>query len=142
MARSLKPKRPPFELDGWYSSEGAKRRLGSICTAVNREGASVGVMGSEDQPYLFLSDVDGEENDSSQVEISIDAAKAEWSAVTAAAIFYGTSFRLVGKKVPRAVLSRNSERDHPALKYRQPESPRTGKLVATLEEVIRELKTI
>lgn len=121
-ARPVKEKKF-FELEDWYPSDEAKRSLGSICQHVNEQGREIGLLGSEERPTLILVDARKVPVADNEVDIAIDEAKADWSAVTAAALFYGTVFRIRGKKIVRAVLRRHPVNRHSAIKYRrvQPE---------------------
>ena len=112
-----------FDLEDWYPSEDAKRSLGSICVQVNEQGREIGLLGSEDRPALTLIDAREVAIADNEVDVSIDEAKADWSAITAAALFYGTVFRIRGKKIVRAILRRHPVNRHSALQYRrlQPE---------------------
>jgi hypothetical protein len=129
-----------FELVEWYASETAKRRFGSICQAVNEQGAEVALLGSKETPLLLLKDADAIEVEPGEVTIAIDDAKANWSAVTAAALFYGTQFRIVGKKRERAVLCRHPENRHGALRYRRAKRRELNSVIQRLEAVLDELR--
>lgn len=131
---------PDFELAEWYPSEAAKRRFGSICQAINEQGAEVGLLGAEDRPLLLLEDADAVLMGPSDVTISIDEAKANWSAITAAALFFGTQFRIVGKKRERAVLRRHPQNRHDALKYRRSQRRELTGVIQRLEQVLDELR--
>jgi hypothetical protein len=127
-------KEQAFELQDWYSSEDAKRRFGSICQAVNEEGREIELLGIEDRPLLSLVDASRVPKEKNEVEISIDEAKVDWSAVTAAALFFGTVFRIRGKRVVRAVLRRHPINRHSALKYRRPQIEDMGQTLSTFIE--------
>ena len=108
-----------FDLQDWYSSEGAKRKFGPICQAVNEESREIELGGSVDRPLLSLVDTSLVPTEKDEVEISIIEATANWSSVTAAALFYGTVFRIRGKRVVRAILRRHRVNRHGAHKYRR-----------------------
>lgn len=127
----------PFVLDDWYASEDAKRRFGSVCQAVNEQSREVDLLGAEDRPFLSLLDAELVPPAENEVEISIDEAKADWSAVIAAALFYGTVFRIRGKKIKRAVLRRHKVNRHGALKYRRPQIEDLPQTVSLLLEELR-----
>ncbi len=131
-----------FDLKEWYSSESAKRSLGRICQAVNEQGKTIGLLGAADRPYLLLEDADDSKPSKEEIEITIDEAKAEWSSVTAAVLFFGTSFRIHGKKQQRAVLKRNPKRSHPALKYRRALSPDLSKIASKLNAILDEIQNL
>lgn len=131
-----------FELDEWYQGESAKRNFGRICQAVNEEGAKIGILGSENAPHLFLTDIDGIKDREGAITITIEEAKADWSSVTHAAMLYGTRFIIRGKKVERALLFRNDENPHPATRYRQAQSDQTAKIIRKLEETLNEIKKL
>jgi hypothetical protein len=130
------PHKPAFELDPWYSSEAAKRRLGPICQAVNEQGATVGLLGTKIRPLLLLEDADSGAPSEDEVEVTIDEAKADWSSVTDAALFLGARFRVLGKRRARALLRKHPEHVHPAFKYRRL-SPMELKTVAEQLERLR-----
>jgi hypothetical protein len=131
----------PFKLTNWYASETAKRSFGSICQAVNEKGATVHLLGSEDSPLLVLDDADNHEPRPDEIEISIDEAKADWSAVTTAAAL-GTRFRINGKKVVRAVLFRAHGARHPAEKYLRSSSADVNLLAQKLEDLANEVRKL
>ena len=131
-----------FELADWYPSDAAKRRFGSICQAVNEQGVEVGLLGSEEKPLLLLKDADSVDAVSSDVTISIDDAKANWPAITAAALFFDTQFRIVGKKRERAILVRHPRNRHDALKYRRAKGRELTGVTQKLEQILDELRNI
>ena len=109
---------------------------------MNEEGAEIGILGSESTPHLFLVDIDKIKDRADAVTITIEDAKADWSSVTHAAMLYGTKFIIHGKKVERAFLYRNDKSPHPAVKYRQPQSDQTAKIIRKLEETLNEIKKL
>jgi hypothetical protein len=133
--------RNEFELDDWYASEAAKRRFGSICQAVNEQGTTVTLLGTEDEPLLVLANADEHPQRPDEIEITIDEAKADWPAVTTAAAL-GTRFRIRGKKVIRAVLFRAPKARHPAEKYLRASSVDVNRLAQQLEELAREVRKL
>lgn len=135
-------RKPSFELVDWYSGDAAKRSFGRICQAVNEEGEKIGILGTEGRPYLFLEDIDAVDETAEDVTISIEEAKADWSAVTHAAMLYGTRFVINGKKKPRAILYRNGEEMHPALKYRRGQSPQASFIASKLEDLLKEVRKL
>lgn len=112
----FKPK-PKFTLQGWYASEDAKRSFGPICQAVNETGKNVTLSGSPDKPLLVLANFDESPPSKSEVEISIDDARANWSSITYAAMMFDVRFRIRGKKKLRAVMTRHPINRHSACKY-------------------------
>jgi hypothetical protein len=129
-----------FLLDDWYASDDAKRKFGSICQQVNEQGREIELLGSEERPLLTLVDAESVEQGENEIEISIDEAKADWSAVTAAALFYGTVFRIRGKNIIRAVLRRHKVNRHSAIhRYRRPQPE---DLLQTVEHLIEELRGV
>lgn len=128
-----------FALRDWYPSEDAKRRLGAICQAVNETGARTYLLGTAERPYLLLEDADAADESADEWGISIDDAKANWSAVTAAALFFGARFRIQGKKRPRAILSAHPENRHPALRYRRPRDRNLSRIVDRLNAITDDL---
>lgn len=136
--RKRQSKNETVALKEWYSSEEAKRNLGTICQAVNEQGSSVELLGTEDRPYICLVDAKEILPADNEVLVTIEEAKADWPAVTAAALFYGTAFRIRGKRVERAVLYRHPTNRHGAVKYRRPQVEDISQSVsAFLEEVRR-----
>ena len=131
-----------FELEDWYSSDAAKRSFGRICQAVNEEGEKIGLLGTKDSPYLYLEDIDDADLESDDIIISIEEAKADWSAVTYAAMLTGARFQIQGKKHPRALLYRNDDVPHPALKYRKAQSPHMSSIAAKLEDILKEVQKL
>jgi hypothetical protein len=129
-----------FELEEWYPSDTAKRRFGSICQAINERGAEIGLLGSDEKPLLLLRDADAVDASPSEVTISIDEAKANWSAVTAAVLFFDTQFRIIGKKRERAVLMRHPRNRHDALKYRRAKGREMTGVIQKLEQILDELR--
>ena len=129
-----------FELEEWYASDTAKRRFGSICQAINEQGAEIGILGSQVKPLLLLKDADAVDAAQGEVSISIDDAKANWSAVTAAALFFDTQFRIIGKKRERAVLMRHPRNRHDAFKYRRAKGRELTGVVQKLEQILDELR--
>lgn len=131
-----------FEPADWYSSEEAKRRLSPLCVAVNKGGLEIGIMGTSEKPLMLLQDADGIEEVPGEIELSIEEIKADWSAVTAAVCLYGTTFRIVGKKVPRAVLRRHPVNRHSALKYRRSASSDLSGIAKQLEKLLDDLRSL
>lgn len=137
---AVKPKL--FKLQDWYASEGAKRSFGRICQAVNEEGASVTLLGSEDSPLLVLADAEDHPASPDEIILTIDEAKADWAAVTTAAAIYGTKFRIKGKKVMRATLRRHPEARHPAERYLRSQSEDANALAQRIEELAKEIRRL
>jgi hypothetical protein len=78
-----------------------------------------------------------------EIEISIEKAKADWPAVTGAALLYGSTFRIRGQKLMRAVLRRHEVNRHPATKYyKPPKDMRTVELVQELRDLARRFDSI
>ncbi|HEY8162363.1 MAG TPA: hypothetical protein VIF34_08870 [Methylocystis sp.] len=91
---------------------------------------------------MLLQDADGIEEVPGEIELSIEEIKADWSAVTAAVCLYGTTFRIVGKKVPRAVLRRHPVNRHSALKYRRSASSDLSGIAKQLEKLLDDLRSL
>jgi hypothetical protein len=132
----------PFQLREWYSSDEVKRRLGSICQAVNEQGRTVGLLGSDRHPLIILENADDVEPIAGEEEVTIDEARADWSSITYAVLFLGTTFRIMGKKRARAVLRRHPENRHPALKYRAALPSDLGRVVTAIEKLLEELRGV
>ena len=132
----------PFELQSWYASEGAKRSFGGICQAVNEQGATVALLGTEDKPMLVLADADDHPDTADEIVMTIDEVKADWAAVTTAAAVYGTRFRIKGKKVTRAVLFRHPDARHPAERYLRSRSTDANALAQRLEALAKEVRVL
>lgn len=135
-------RRPPFVLEDWYTSDQAKRSFGAICQGVNEQGEKISLLGTKDRPYLFLQDIDDAQLSDDDVEITIEEARADWSAITHAAMLHGTRFRINGKKRQRALLFRNENEPHPALKYRKAQAPQMAAIAAKLEELLKEIQKL
>jgi hypothetical protein len=131
-----------FELKDWYASDAAKRSLGTICQAVNEQGATIYLLGTEDKPLLVLADADEHKPEPSEIEISIDEAKADWPNITTAAAIYGTRFRIRGKKVVRAVLYRNPAARHPAERYFRSSSADADRLARQIEALAKDVRQL
>jgi hypothetical protein len=119
-------------LQSWYSSESAKRRLGRLCQDVHEAGAAVYVGGSPSEPLLVLEAEQRRPPSSQDVVLSIDEAKAEWSAVTTACSVYGTTFRIRGRRIMRAVLTRHPENRHPAERFLRSSSGQAEQIASEL----------
>lgn len=130
------------QLEPWYSSEDAKRRIGWLCQTVNENHAKVGLLGSREEPVLFLEDVETCEVVPVNEQITIEEARSNWPAVTIAAAVLGTTFRVEGKKRPRAILYANDCVQHPALKYRHSASSSLESIASRLEELTREIRRV
>jgi hypothetical protein len=107
-------KKVALELGDWLASEDVKRRLGAICTAVNEGGGKIFFHGSPDRPTIVLEDSDGVASSPDESELSIDDARANWSTIVAAVLFYGARFRIRGKRVKRAIIYRHPTNRHAA----------------------------
>ncbi len=118
------------------------RRFGTICQMVNEQGATVRLLGSENSPLLILADADGHPRRDDEIGITIEEAKADWSAVTTAAAIYGTWFRIRGKKRDRAVLYRHHSNRHPAEKYLRVSSKNINNLAKQIEELAKEVRKL
>lgn len=110
-----------FDLAEFYASEDAKRAFGGICLAVNVQGKQVALLGAAHKPLAMLSPAAAIPASQFEVSISIDDAKANWSSVTAAVLFFGTAFRISGTNFDHAVLQRHAINRHPAHRYRRPQ---------------------
>lgn len=131
-----------FKLQPWYSSEAAKRVLGRICQTVNEQGQAVTLLGSAEQPLLVLADIDEHPEQPGDIELTIDEIRADWPAVTLAAAIYGTRFRVIGKKHPRAVLFRHPEARHPAERYLRSTSVDVDRLADRIEVLAKEVRKL
>jgi len=99
----------------WYPSERVKRDLGTICRQVSQEHQEIMFLGSSKAPLLTLIDEKSVEEMPDEISISVDKAKADWSAVTSAALFFGHVFVIFVSKTPLAVLRRHNENRHGAI---------------------------
>lgn len=128
-----------FDLAVWYSAEDAKRSFGSICRAVNVQGTNVLLLGTEDRPLLVLTPANRTPASQFQIPLTIDEAKADWSAVTAASCLYGSVFRVSGSHHEHAVLQRHQINRHGATRYRRPQLEdiplNVGLLLDDLQEI-------
>jgi hypothetical protein len=131
--RERAPRRP------WYPSDEAKRSFGSLCQQAYDEG-EVELLGREDAPLLILVDARSVERAASEIDISIDEAKANWPAVTGAAMLYGSVFRIHGNRIARAILRRHGRNRHPATKYYR--RPATDDLAQSIDELRDDLHEV
>lgn len=140
--RAASPKTAEVKvLQDWYSSEDAKRSLGFICQAVNEQGVTIGLMGSREEPQLHIVDVDLYDDEYDEI-ITLEEARANWSAVTLAAAIMGSRFRIDGRKQPRVALIANTAAPHPALRFKRPQSPETRAVADRLEDVLNEIRRL
>lgn len=128
-------------LETWYSSDDAKRSLGWLCQTVNEKGERVGLLGTADDPWLYLEDVDFCGVEPIHEQMTIEDVRANWSAVTVAAAVFGTVFQLNGKK-PRAVLYVNAQAQHPALRYRHASRADVERIADQLDELTKEIRKL
>jgi hypothetical protein len=136
-------RREEFFRKGWFASDEAKRNFGGLCQMVNERRRAVGLLGREAEPLLTLIDARSVEPAEHEIEISIERAKADWPAVTGAALLYGSTFRIRGQKVMRAVLRRHEVNRHPATKYcRPPDDMQTVELVEELRDLARRFDSV
>lgn len=131
-----------FSLSSWYPSDPAKRNFGRVCQAVNEEGATITLLGSAERPWLVLADIDEHPEQPGDIELTIDEAKADWSAVTTAAAIYGTRFRIKGKRRMRAVLFKHPEARHPAEQYLRSSSVDADRLADRIEILAKEVRRL
>lgn len=127
-----------FQLESWYSSDEAKRSFGIICHAVNVQNTTVDIMGTEDTPFAKLVPADTETKTQFEFRISTEDAKANWTTVSSAVIFFGSEFRIHGKH-EHAILKRNSENRHPAFRYRNAQIEDIPQNIMTLRDDLHEL---
>jgi hypothetical protein len=132
----------PFVLEEFYASEAAKRRFGRICQAVHQESATVHLLGTVSSPQLILAGADEHPPEPADIEITIDEAKADWPAITTAALVYGTRFRIRGKRHVRAVLYRHPSARHPAERYIRSQTADADLLAQKLEGLAREVRKL
>lgn len=135
------PEKPKFILEKWYNSESAKRQFGRICQTVNEHGETVHLLGTEKTPFLCLTDVDLEERLNSDVVLSIDEVRADWSSVIQAALL-GTRFWIKGRKIDRAVLYRLHGVKHPSEKYLRSSSLSNNIIAQKLEDLAGEVRKL
>jgi hypothetical protein len=130
-----------FELDDWYRSEPAKRSFSRICTAVNREGATIRLLGIRTAPLLVLADAKKYPRRPEDYEITIEEAKADWPAFIDAALL-GTRFRIMGRTLERAVLFRGQKVRHPSEKYLRSSSKDANGIAQKLEELAKDIRKL
>jgi hypothetical protein len=97
--RKSGPKERSALREKWYAGGVARRNFGGICQLVCVKSEEIGLLGSREQPLLILEDAKFVARSKDEIEISVAEAKANWSAITAAALFYGASFRIMGNKI-------------------------------------------
>jgi hypothetical protein len=137
-------RREEFLRKSWFASDEAKRNFAGLCAMVNERRRAVGLLGREAAPLLTLVDARSVQPAEHEIEISIEQAKADWPAVIVAALLYGSTFRIRGQKVMRAVLRRHAVNRHPATKYYRPpaEDMQTVELVQELRSLARRFDSI
>lgn len=131
-----------YDLAPWYSSEDAKRKLGTLCRAINVQGESVDLLGDEDTPLLVLVDAEDVRASAEDIAMTIDEARANWSAMTMAALLYGTQFRISSSTRERAVLRRHPRNRHPACRYRRSTDRNLRDVVRKLEEALNDIRNL
>jgi hypothetical protein len=136
---SWRDKAQSFDLEEWYSSEDAKRHLGSICRALNVQKQTVQLLGPEEKPFATLAPAGSVRATQFDITILIDDAKANWSSITAAVLFFGSVFRISGTHHVHAVLQRHQFNRHPALQYRRPQLEDIPQNVSILLDDLREI---
>jgi hypothetical protein len=130
--RERAPRRP------WYPSDEAKRGFGTLCQQAYDQG-EVGLFGREDAPLLILVDARSVERAAHEIDISIDEAKANWPAVTLAAMLYGSVFRVHANRAARAILRRHESNRHPAPRYyRRPATDYLAQSIDALRDDLHE----
>ena len=107
-----------------YKLDEAKRKLGTLARAVRGNPRRAGI-GGGDEPCLFLQDLASFKLQGDAVKLTVEEAKADWHAVTHAAMLYGTRFVITVLGESAAILYRNDYEKHPALKYADKGSWRT-----------------
>lgn len=132
----------PFALAPWYASDDAKRSFGRIAQEVNDTGKSTTLLGNKENPLLVLEDADDHPPTPEEIIITIDEARADWSAITTAAALSDARFRIKGKRVERAVLSRHPDATHPARKYLRSQSIDANALALRLEQLAKEVRAL
>ena len=126
-------------LEGWYPGDTLKRSLAPIARAIGAQGISVDVLGTQGEPFAVLEPASSVPNSPGQVTLTMEEAKAKWSAITGACLFYGTEFRFVGTRYEHAVLRRHAVNRHDAVTYRVPQF---DDAIQGLGEVVRELREV
>lgn len=130
----------PIQIDTWFSGEIAKRNFGALCKRVNSKKIEISLLGSEEQPLLILSNTKDVNQLHDETEISLDEAKANWSAVTAAALFFGTVFLVTLNKQKCAYLRRHNTNRHLAIVRYQRHSE--DKLLKTAEIILDDMNSV
>jgi hypothetical protein len=133
----------PYLLKPWYSSEEAKRSLGSICKACNVKGKKTYILGTSSKPLAIIEDADEHQDDTGDVVKTLDEARADWSAIIDAVLLYGTKFRISNNNgVDRAVLFRHPDNRHPAVRYQRSANADVEKLAQKLEALTAEVRKL
>ncbi|QIG74655.1 hypothetical protein EVC12_020 [Rhizobium phage RHph_I42] len=98
-----------------------KRNAVRLCKAVDADGFSVG--GSETLPLMYLYAAGELMQREQDHEISVEQLKADFSNIHIAVTVLGVRFHIFSKKTPLAILVRNEDVKHGALRYAQPPTP-------------------
>lgn len=133
----------PYVLKPWYSSEEAKRSLGSICKTCNVKGKKTHILGTSSKPLAIIEDADEHQDDTSDIIKTLDEARADWSAIIDAVLLYGTRFRISNNVgVDRAVLFRHPDNRHSAVRYQRSAKADVEKLAQKLESLTAEVRKL
>jgi hypothetical protein len=101
-------------LYSWYDSETARRVVGGLCQRIDEQRTFVYLDGTPAAPLLILAPAELYAVQHGEIHVSIEEVKADWLGITTAASMYGTQFRIRGRRVIRAVLTRHPTNRHPA----------------------------
>lgn len=118
----------------WYASEEAKRSLGTLCRAVQEKCNHVGLLGSEAYPLVWLSPANQIARAENEVSLTIEMARADWSAVMDAVVYFRVQFRIGSLAQDVAVLRPTTTRPKAFSYFAQKPT------VATLDDRVRALE--
>ncbi|MGO9430123.1 hypothetical protein [Rhodoblastus sp.] len=79
------------------------------------------LLGSKDHPLLWLLDAETQPMAGNDYDITAEKAVADWLAMTNAALYFGTVFRIRGKQDVHAVLRRHPANRSGAFEYGRPQ---------------------
>lgn len=103
-----------FPLQHFYSVEGAWEKLKKICYAVSVKDTVIGIMGSEDFPYVFLESTNSflewtahAAVPTDVMNVSMKQAEDFWFGMVASVVCLNKRFQVYARRRPLVILSRS-----------------------------------